>query len=211
MKKIITPEEAGRQMEYDCWMKCKMPMAHIAVNLDVTHLIRFCKKNREVPMNAAMCFCIAQAVNKIEEGHLLIEGNNIIWSDITNVQTIVKDKNGSLRFCDLPTVDSLMEYVANYKRLVRVVYESCDNHFEPDSIFIGTSCISTRLPIEMAVNQWNDSYQNLFLMWGAYKRSFFGRCRLTMSMQFHHVQINGGEVCQFFEYLQNEFNTISKV
>lgn len=208
MKKIISPEEAGRQMEYDCWMKSKMPMAHIAVNLNITRLVRFCKRHKDVPMNAAMCFCIAQAVNGIKEGHLLIDGDNIVWGDVVNVQTIVKDKKGSLRFCDLPTVDSLEEYVANYRRIVKEIYESCSHHFESDRIFIGTSCISTRIPIEMAVNQWNDTFQNLFLMWGAYRRSLFGRCTLTMSLQFHHVQINGGEVCLFFELLQKQFDSI---
>ena len=211
MKKIITPAEAGRQMEYDYWMKSKMPMAHIGTTLDVTRIIRFCKKNKEVPLNAAMCYCIGQAVNKIKEGHLLIEGENMIWSDVVNVQTIVKDKNGSLRFCDLPTVDSFTQYVDNYRRIVKEVYDSCSHHFLDDRIFIGTSCLSTRLPIDIAVNQWNDSFQNLFLMWGAYKRHFFRKYELTMILQFHHVQINGGEVCHFFETLQDEFNKIQNI
>ncbi len=209
MKKIVTPAEAGRELEYNCWMKSKMPMVHITVTLDITRLLRFCKKHKGIPVNAAMCYCIGRAANQVKECHLLIKDEQIIWSDIVNVQTIVKDKEGNLRFCDLPTLDNLEDYAEQYYRLVREVYENCDNHFEDDRIFVGTSCVSTRVPVDCCVNQWNDSFQNLFLMWGAFKRTFFGRRKLTMTMQFHHVQINGGEVCQYFEILQKEINNLS--
>lgn len=208
MKKIVTPAEVGRQLEYDCWMNSKMPMAHITVTLDVTHIVRYCKKRSNVPLNAAMCYCIARAVNQIHEGHILVEGDHLLWGDTVNVQTILKDSKGSLRFCDLPTLDDFDEYISQYHRLVKEVYDSCSHHFEPDRIIMGTSCISTRVPIDAAVNQWVDSFQNLFLMWGAYRPCFFRKYKLPMSIQFHHVQINGGEICHFFELLQKEFDSL---
>lgn len=184
-------------------------MVHITVTLDISHLVLLCKKNKHIPLNAALCYCIGKAANQVKECHLLLKGEEIIWSDIVNVQTIVKDKEGQLRFCDLPANDNLEEYVSQYYRLVKEVKEKCDNHFEEDRIFVGTSCVSTRMPIDCCVNQWNDSFQNLFLMWGAYKKCFFRKYKLTMTMQFHHVQINGGEVCKYFEILQKEIKSIT--
>lgn len=208
MKKILTPVEAGREMEYNYWMKSKMPMVHVTVTLDISHLVRYCKRHKNVPLNAALCYCIAKAAAPIPECHLMIEGEQIVWSDSVNVQTILKDKNGKLRFCDLPTTETLEEYVSNYQRLTRQVRETCEDHFDDEHLFVGTSCVSTRLPIDVAVNQHNDSFQNLFLMWGAYKRHFFFKYKLSMSLQFHHVQINGGEACLFFENLQQEIKSL---
>lgn len=184
-------------------------MVHITVTLDVSHLVRYCKK-RHLPMNAVLCYCIGKTANQIKECHLLVSNEDIIWSDIVNVQTIVKDKEGNLRFCDLPANDNLEDYITTYHSLTKQVMESCTHHFEDDRIFVGTSCVSTRLPIDCCINQWCDSFQNLFLMWGAYKKKFFRRYKLTLTMQFHHVQINGGEVCQYFEILQKEMNNIGR-
>ena len=96
-----------------------------------------------------------------------------------------------------------------YNRLAREVYESCEHHFDPEAHFVGTSCVSTSLPLDSVNNQCNESFMNPFLMWGAYRRVFPWRYKLSITIQFHHVQMNGGEACRFLEILQKEVNSLA--
>lgn len=208
MKKIITPAEAGREAEYGYWIDNRMPMVHLTTTFDVTRLVRLCRKQKRLKMNMLMCYCIVRAAQQVKEFHTLISGRDIIWSDRINVQTILKDKQGQLRFCDLPYTENLDEFVENYYRIGKEVWEKCEHHLDEEALFVGTSCLSTTLPLDSVSNQCNESFMNPFLMWGAYRKQFPWRYKLSMSLQFHHVQINGGEACRFLEILQNEMNSL---
>lgn len=208
MKKKITPAEAGRELEYSYWINNSMPMFHLTATLDITRLVRLSRKDKRMKMNMLMCYCIVRAAQKVKEFHTLIANKEFIWSDRINVQTILKDKEGQLRFVDLPCTDSLEEFSENYYRIGKEVWEKCEHHLDEDALFIGTSCLSTSLPLDAVVNQCNESFLNPFLMWGAYRRQFPWRYKLSISLQVHHVQINGSEACQFLELLQDEMNSI---
>ena len=208
MKKIITPAEAGRELEYDRWAKGVMPMMHVTVTLDFTHLIRYCKKHKEIPVHAATCYCIGRAADKIRECHLLVTDDGFVWSDIINTQTVIKDKKGDLRYVEFAPKETLSEYAVQYRQVIKEAREKCEHHFLGDGICIGTSCASTRLVIDSCANQYTGDFNNLFLMWGAFRRTFFRRYKLAMTVQFHHVQINGGEICLLFENIQDEINSL---
>ena len=45
------------------------------------------------------------------------------------------------------------------------------------------------------------------LLWGKYRRNFFN-VTLPVSLQFHHVQMDGTEAAQFLENLQAEINRL---
>lgn len=208
MKKTITPAEAGRELEYQYWIGNRMPMFHLTTTLDITRMVKLCRRNKRMKMNMLMCYCICKAAQQVKEFHTLISGKDIIWSDRINVQTILKDKNGQLRFVDLPMTKTLDEFVENYYRIGTEVYEKCEHHLDTEALFVGTSCLSTSLPLDAVANQCNESFMNPFLMWGAYKKVFPWRYKLSISMQIHHVQMNGAEACRYLEILQREINNL---
>jgi chloramphenicol O-acetyltransferase type A len=41
------------------------------------------------------------------------------------------------------------------------------------------------------------------VMWGKYRKSLF-KITLSVSFQFHHVQMDGGDAARFLERLQKE-------
>jgi len=45
------------------------------------------------------------------------------------------------------------------------------------------------------------------LMWGKYRRRWL-RTTLPISLQFHHVQMDGGEAAAFLDILQKEIKQI---
>ena len=206
MKKVITPAEAGRELEYGYWINNRMPMVHITVTFDVTRLVRRHRRDKRMKMNILMCYCIVKAAQQVKEMHTQVSGKEMIWSDKINVQTILKDKNGQLRFADLPCTDTLEVFADNYYRISKEVWDTCEHHLDPEGHFVGTSCASTTLPLDSIQNQCNEDFMIPFLMWGAYRKCFPWRYKLPISLQFHHVQMNGSEAVRFMELIQEEMN-----
>ena len=69
-----------------------------------------------------------------------------------------------------------------------------------DSMVIGTSAI-VDTELDGAVGMNSGIFNNPFLIWGRYRRSLF-RCKLTVSFQFHHTQMDGAHAGEFLAELQ---------
>ena len=73
-------------------------------------------------------------------------------------------------------------------------------------MIVGTSAmIATEL--DCIVNQYTDKFSNPMVMWGRYRRNWL-RTTLPLSLQFHHVQMDGGHAAHFLEQLQQVINEI---
>lgn len=84
--------------------------------------------------------------------------------------------------------------------LLRAAAERCENHDLTDCMVIGTSAI-VDTELDGAVGMNSGIFNNPFLIWGRYRRSFF-RCKLTVSFQFHHTQMDGAHAGEFLAELQ---------
>ena len=69
---------------------------------------------------------------------------------------------------------------------------------------IGTSALS-RYAIDGAVGMYSGIYNNPFMIWGRYRRHWL-RSLLTVSLQFHHTQMDGAHAARFLELLQQEIS-----
>lgn len=73
-------------------------------------------------------------------------------------------------------------------------------------MIVGTSAmIATEL--DCIVNQYTDKFSNPMVMWGRYRRNWL-RTTLPLSLQFHHVQMDGGHAAHFLEQLQQVINEL---
>ena len=50
-------------------------------------------------------------------------------------------------------------------------------------------------------------FNNPFMIWGKYKRRWL-KTTLTISFQFHHVQMDGAHAAKFLNNLQTEINNL---
>ena len=55
------------------------------------------------------------------------------------------------------------------------------------------------------LNQYTDKFVNPMVMWGKYRRGWF-KTTLPISLQYHHVQMDGGQGSGFLALLQQEMN-----
>lgn len=205
MKQEINPKETSRTYAFEMWMKAPMPMVTLFKTLDVTRLVKLSKR-RNLKFNMLMCWCIGKAASKVKEFYFLPEAGKLMQFDSLAVNTIVLNKENEVSSCDIPYCEDLSLFNEQYLSLTKEVAETCRNHDLPDSMVIGTSAL-VQYDIDGAVGMYSGIYNNPFLIWAMYKRSFF-RTTLKVSFQFHHTQMDGAQAARFLDELQRTIRSL---
>lgn len=205
--KEVDPKTTSRQYAFEMWMNAPMPMVTLFKTLDVTRLRKISKKHK-LKFNMLMCWCIGRAASKIKEFYMLPVGNKLFAYNTIAVNTIVANREGEVSSCDVPFSEDIKEFNDNYLRLTTRVAESCQNHDITDSMVIGTSALA-KYDIDGAVGMYSGVFNNPFIIWGRYNRSFF-KTHLTVSFQFHHTQMDGAHAARFLDLLQKEIIHINE-
>ena len=197
----VNPEETTRAYAFRMWMKAPMPMVTLIKTLDVTRLRRISRRHG-LKFNMLLCWCIGKAATQVREFYILPVGDRLIRYDKIAVSTIVANRAGELSSCDIPYLDDLSAFNSDYLRLTRQAARTCENHDIADSMVIGTSALA-QYDIDGAVGMYSGIFNNPFLIWGRYRRTWF-RTTLTVSFQFHHTQMDGAHAARFLDCLRKE-------
>ena len=205
MMQELNPAETTRAYAFEMWMKAPMPMVTLWCTIDVSNLRKLSKKSG-MKFNMLMCWCIGRAASQVKEFYMLPVGGRLIRYDSITVNTIVANKMGEVSSCDIPFSRDMTEFNRSYLRLTRQVAESCENHDITDSMVIGTSALA-QYEIDGAVGMYSGIFNNPFMIWGRYRRSWF-KTLLTVSFQFHHTQMDGAHAARFLDLLQKEIDSI---
>ncbi len=201
---ILDPKQTSRAEAFGLWMGAPNPMVTFVKTLDVTQLVRLSRR-RGKKFNMLMCWCIGNAASKVKEFYTLPVDAKLCRYDSLAVNCIVKNKNGEVSSCDVPYSDDLRQFERDYLRLTTQTAESCKNHDIHDSMVIGTSAI-VDTELDAAVGMYSGIYNNPFMIWGRYRRRLF-KTTLTVSLQFHHTQMDGAHAGRFLYLLQNSIKT----
>ena len=202
----INPKETTRAYAFEMWMQAPMPMVTFFKRLDVSRLVKFSRRNG-LKFNMLMCYCIGKAASKIKEFYLLPVGDKLMQYESIAVNTIVANSAGEVSSCDLPYCEDLAQFNNDYMRLTNQVAQSCTDHdLSQESMVIGTSALA-QYEIDGAVGMYSGVFNNPFMIWGKYKRSWF-KTTLTVSFQFHHTQMDGAHASRFLDGLQREIDSL---
>lgn len=206
MMQEINPKETTRAYAFEMWMKAPMPMVTLIKTLDVSRLRRIGRRHG-LKFNMLMCWCVGKAASQIKEFYMLPVDGKLMRYDTLAVNTIVANRDGEVSSCDIPFSEDVSKFNADYLRLTRQVAETCENHDIADSMVIGTSALA-QYDIDGAVGMYSGIFNNPFMIWGGYRRSWF-KTLLTVSFQFHHTQMDGAHAARFLSLVQTEINMIS--
>lgn len=202
----VNPKETSRAYAFEMWMQAPMPMVTFFKTLNVSRLVKISRRTG-FKFNMLMCYCIGRAASRVKEFYLLPVGDKLMQYDSIAVNTIVANSQGEVSSCDLPYCDDLRQFNADYVRLTRQVAESCQDYdLSEKSMVIGTSALA-KYEIDGAVGMYSGVFNNPFLIWGKYRRSWF-KTSLMLSFQFHHTQMDGAHAAHFLELLQQEIDTL---
>lgn len=206
MMQEINPMETTRAYAFEMWMKAPMPMVTLIKTLDVSRLRRIGRRHA-LKFNMLMCWSIGKAASQIKEFYMLPVDGKLMRYDTLAVNTIVANRDGEVSSCDIPFREDISKFNADYLRLTRQVAETCENHDIADSMVIGTSALA-QYDIDGAVGMYSGIFNNPFMIWGSYGRSWF-KTLLTVSFQFHHTQMDGAHAARFLSLVQTEINRLS--
>ena len=202
----VNPKETSRAYAFEMWMQAPMPMVTFFKTLEVSRLVKISRR-KGFKFNMLMCYCIGRAASRVKEFYMLPVGDKLMQYDTIAVNTIVANSQGEVSSCDLPYCDDLQQFNADYVRLTRQVAESCrDYDLSEKNMVIGTSALA-RYEIAGAVGMYSGVFNNPFLIWGKYRRSWF-KTSLVLSFQFHHTQMDGAHAAHFLDLLQREIDAL---
>lgn len=195
---VVNPIDTNRAASWKLYIDAPMPMVTIFKTLDISNLLEI--KAKGYKLNMLMCYCIAQAADKIEQFKLLPVGRKMFQYDKIGINVIIANKSGSINTCDIPFSENLNEFNQSYISLTEKVYETCKNYEIEDSMIIGTSSLF-KYEMDGIINMYSGIFNNPFMLWGKY-RQVEEQVKLQVSFQFHHVQMDAMEACEFLEKLQ---------
>ena len=203
MKQEVKPEETTRAQAFKLWMTSPMPMVHLTKTFDVTR-IRKTAERKGWKFNMLMCWCIGKAAVQIDEFFLLPEHGRLYRYDRLAINVIVNNHKGGISSCDIDFNENIEQFNEAYLRLTRQTAETCESIFLEDHMIIGTSAL-VKTELDSIINQYTDKFVNPMVMWGKYRKGWF-RTELPVSLQYHHVQMDGGQGTEFLALLQKEMN-----
>ena len=207
MVREIDPKGTGRAAAFEQWMHAPNPMVTFMKTLDVTNLVRVSRR-RGLKFNMPMDWCIGRAAAGIEEFYILPVGQKLMEYDALAVNTIVKNRTGGISSCDVRFREDLQDFNREYLTYTaRVAETGEDRDLSQECMVIGTSAI-VDTELDGAVGMNSGVYNNLFLIWGRYRKKLF-RYYLPLSFQFHHTQMDGAQAGRFLEELQNEIRQLT--
>lgn len=206
MMQEVNPAETTRAYAFEMWMNVPMPMVTLFRTINVSKLRKISKRSG-LKFNMLLCGCIGKAASQVKEFFMLPVGDRLVRYDSIAVNTIVANKTGEVSSCDIPYSPDVAKFNANYLRLTQRVAETCENHDITDSMVIGTSALA-QYAIDGAVGMYSGIFNNPFMIWGRYRKSWF-KTKLTLSFQFHHTQMDGAHAAKFLDILQTEINKVA--
>lgn len=200
----VNPMDTDRAVSWQLYIDAPMPMVTIFKTLNITILMKY--RAEGYKLNMLLCFCIMQAAQDTKEFRLLPVGKKMMQYDKIGVNVIVKNQDGGINSCDLPCAQTLEEFNRSYLELTEQVRCTCADYEITDHMIIGTSSL-VKYDIDGAVNMYSGIFNNPFLIWGKYREES-GTVKLPLSFQFHHVQMDGMEACEFLEKVQRMIDSL---
>ena len=202
----IDPKTTSRAKAFDLWMKAPMPMVTMTKTFDITYLRRLSKR-KGVKLNMLMCYAVVKAASSFKEFYMLPVGDKLMEFDNLAINTIVMTKDGGINTCDIPFSEDIHSFEQDYLRITNEAsLSSEDITLGEDYMVIGTSAL-TKCELDSVVNVYAGCWNNPFAVWSKYRKGWF-RTKLSISFQFHHVQMDGGDGAQFLELLQKEIKEL---
>ena len=205
MKREIDPQESNRAEAYRMWMSSPMPMVTLVKTLDVSRLVKVCKRSG-MKFTMLMSLCIGKAASQVEEFYTLPVGGKLYRYDKLAINVIVENCKGGINSCDIPFSDDKQQFNRDYLKFTVQAANGCKSVFLEDHMVIGTSAM-IQTELDSIINQYTDQFCNPMVMWGKYRKGLF-KITLPVSFQFHHVQMDGGHTARFLQRLQNEINKL---
>lgn len=203
--KQIDMDNWGRKDHFEFFYKMDYPQYNICMDLDITHFVTFCKKEK-LPFYYSMIYAVIKIVNESVNFKYRIRDGKVVLHDLIHPSFTEMDDTISDDLFKMVTA----EYTENINEFVRATESENANqktYFAPlkligrdDLIYI--TCIPwisfTHISHTISLNK-NDAVPRI--SWGKYYCNG-DKILLPFSVQVHHGLVDGIHVGKYVEKLQ---------
>lgn len=116
--KIFDIENWNRKPQFEFFKSYEDPFFNITSNLEVTNLYNYCKKH-ELSFSLACIFVAIKSINEIPEFKLRIKNEKVVQYDTVPIGSTVLNNDNTFSFCEFPYNDSIFDFDANGKTIIK--------------------------------------------------------------------------------------------
>lgn len=206
MKKIIDLSAYNRAEHFRYFNSLENPYFGVTVNVDVSELIKYCKR-RDRSFYSAFMHAAALAADSIPEFRRRIEDGNIIeYDECPTSHTELLD-NGAYCYCTLHHHIPTDEYFTKAEMLKRAAREQGSIEEDED---VGSMYFITSLPWlhYTSLVQPTGKDSNPRISWGKYEETADKKYVMPVSVLVHHGLVDGIHAAEFYRLLDIEISKI---
>lgn len=108
-----------RKAQFDFFKGYEDPFFNITVNLEVTKLYEFCKKN-ELSFSLACIYVALKCINEIPEFKLRIKNDKVYIFDRVDIGSTVLNEDNTFSFCNFPFKSTIFEFDISGKKVIEI-------------------------------------------------------------------------------------------
>ena len=206
----IDMETYERRAHFDYFRSLQYPYVGVTADIDVTHVVEFCKKHKR-SFYLTILHLAALAADGVPELRQRIRDDRIVEYDQCPTSHTERTEGAAYCYC---TVHHHMDLQDYYEKAEEARAACKKNGIEEDDDVESMYFIST-LPwihyssLIQPVAGGDES--NPRITWGRYTRTESGRIMMPMSILAHHALVDGAQIGEFYENLEKEIGKLITV
>ena len=214
--KVIDIESWERKTQFQNFSKYTHPVFSVAVRLDVTEAVLFCKKNN-YSFFPVFLFLLAKCCNSIPELRTRMENGRVIQHEVIHPSYVVLREDNSIATCLTDYDSDFRSFYANARADIDATKTDVSER-EFNSV-IRTDCLYISSMQWMDIVTVNDPYdfnceeQTSIprITWGKYVERPDGKYEMGFHISAHHGLMDGYHISQLIGRLENEMKNINSI
>lgn len=197
-----------RKIQYDFFKDYDDPFFNLVANIDVSRLLKYCKKEQLSFFLASLHFS-GQAVNAVQGMRLRIKDDRVFDFDKIHIGSTVFRPNKTFSFAHFPFQDDLHEFCTDGERIVKEQIESGGMEDPPGmlnvvyySVVPWVHFLGLKHPRK---KDQNESVPRI--VFGKYVEQE-GKWMMPVSVDVHHSLADGYHVGQYFIEFQQRIDNL---
>ena len=203
-----------RRDHYNHFLQMDNPFITMTCDIDVTNYLNNAKKNN-YPFFLYFQYAVVNVANNIKEFKQRIKKGKIVEFDHCDASYILATEDGTYRYCNVPCNIDLNDYFkySKEKELETLNQEHLIEEGDPDQYFY-TTCLPWTSYSSLSFPTSNNKFSVPSFGWGKYYAENYidddgnveKRYKMPVTVMVNHALVDGKQVCDFFNNLQNYIN-----
>ena len=205
--KLFNINNWDRKEQYLFFKDYKDPFFNVTVNIDVTKLSKYCKKE-ELSFGLAFLHQLLLCTNSISNFKLRIKENTIYTFDTINIGTAVLKEDNTFIFCYFPFKESIFDFIKSAKQNIDQQIKNPNFNAKDERLDLIHSSILPWINFTAIkhARKGDEHTKGIpkFMIGKTFKEN--NKTQIPISIEVHHGLMDGYHAGKFIALLENNLN-----